>query len=541
MCGYHCLHIMMRVQNLTVFRPFAGSQLGARLLTFVLNVLAARLLSPEEYGISAVQFHLINSSIVFLSREGIRRSCLRSSNTSGAHDSVEDRILSGSLIVIPAGGTMSFLAVLCLLWMGVDPLYTQAALMQCVAAFVEIMSDPFYILATSRMWFGMRTGCEAAASIVKNFVSVWLLTTTSGNMDPMLAMSWGQIAYGGTLFALFSISFYVFDGRCLVLPRKFQLDTCFFSLYGAFSLQALGKLVLAEGSKAVLAIVTSPSVQGVYGLVNNLGSLVVRTLFQPYEEIVFVSFSKQHKADTQAALEHQATLLSRLSQIVCIIGGFSACFGPCYSYVALRVLYGETWASSDAPAALGLYSVYVALLALNGTLEAFLHGVADRNSLFQNNIVLVVTSLLHMCLSVMTVNVYGALGLLLADGINMILRIFYCCYFMVSYFQKIGGLRRVRLVPSTTIMLALSICFVCSKVSQAVWLPESLDGRYDGALLDVIPHVSRLKTLDLPVRIIGHVSVGVALVCAVLGTVAVSMDIRGAIRDIKNPSEKKMQ
>jgi oligosaccharide translocation protein RFT1 len=521
-----------------IFSLDAGSQLGARLLTFVLNVLAARLLSPEEYGISAVQFHLINSSIVFLSREGVRRSCLRVSQGCGKEKKdVEDRIVSGSLMVIPAGVVITLLGAMFLMWKGFDPVYTHAAVMQCVAALIEIVSDPFYILATSRMWFGMRTGCEAFASIVKNFVSVWLLATMSPKMDPTLAMSWGQLAYSISLLFCFSISFLIFDGRCLVVPKHFVLDVSFFPLYGAFSLQALGKLVLAEGSKAVLAIVTSPAVQGVYGLVNNLGSLVVRTLFQPYEEIVFVSFSTQEKATNVAALEHQATLLSRLTQVVCIIGGLSACFGPSYSYVALRILYGEAWASSEAPAALGLYSIYVALLAMNGTLEAFLHGVADRTSLFHNNIVLIVTSLLHMGLSVLSVRTYGARGLLVADSANMILRILYCCWYMKSYFKTIGGLKRVRLLPSMPILLLLGFSFVCSKVSQAVWLPETLHGRYQETLMNVWDPY-KFGTWDLSTRIMGHVSVGIVLLCALFATIAVSMDIKGAVSDIRSTRAK---
>ena len=32
--------------------------------------------------------------------------------------------------------------------------------------------------------------------------------------------------------------------------------------------------------------------QGVYGLVTNLGSLVVRLLFQPFEEAAFLAFSR---------------------------------------------------------------------------------------------------------------------------------------------------------------------------------------------------------------------------------------------------------
>lgn len=61
---------------------------------------------------------------------------------------------------------------------------------------------------------------------------------------------------------------------------------------GRCALQAAEKLVLAEGSKMVMAVAQSAYDQGVYGLVANLGSLVVRTLFQPFEEAAFTAFSK---------------------------------------------------------------------------------------------------------------------------------------------------------------------------------------------------------------------------------------------------------
>jgi len=42
----------------------------------------------------------------------------------------------------------------------------------------------------------------------------------------------------------------------------------------------------------VLVAVESALNQGVYGLVSNLGSLVVRILFQPFEEAAFAAFSR---------------------------------------------------------------------------------------------------------------------------------------------------------------------------------------------------------------------------------------------------------
>ena len=481
-----------------------GSQLLTRVFTFVLNIIIARSLSLANYGVSAVQFHLINSSIVFLAREGVRRSCLRSSSDDAS-------LIAGSLVAIPAGIVLSSAAGFFFHSRG-----NTAAVMQCVAAFVEVLSEPMYILSTSRNWFGMRTGCEAVAMVVKNLVSVWLLNSAAfAWMDPTVAMSWGQVVYGGMLFACLAVGTWIMtlggsvsggsgnvsahtsssSWMAGMIRYVGSIRPAFFSFYATFTLQAIGKLVLAEGSKAVLAVVTSPEVQGVYGLVNNLGSLVVRTLFQPFEELVFVTFSGGGQDDDlKSDKKRQAMLLSSLSQLVCVVGGIMATFGPSYSYVALRILYGERWASSDAPRALGLYSIYVALLAMNGTLEAFLHGVADQKNLLKNNVALILASLAHMGLSVAAVRTHGAAGLLAADGINMMLRIAYSCIFVNGYFKEVcGGWRGVGLAPSLRIISALALASALSRASEAVFL------RGEATLARIARHVGTGAILLLAV------------------------------------------
>ncbi len=58
------------------------------------------------------------------------------------------------------------------------------------------------------------------------------------------------------------------------------------------ALQAGVHLLQTEGSKMVMALCQSSYNQGVYGLVTNLGSLVVRTIFFPVEEAAFRAFSR---------------------------------------------------------------------------------------------------------------------------------------------------------------------------------------------------------------------------------------------------------
>jgi hypothetical protein len=45
---------------------------------FVLNLLIARQLAEEDFVLYVIQFHLLVTTILFISREGIRHPCLRS-------------------------------------------------------------------------------------------------------------------------------------------------------------------------------------------------------------------------------------------------------------------------------------------------------------------------------------------------------------------------------------------------------------------------------------------------------------------------------
>lgn len=493
-----------------------GSQLLTRIVTFVLNVAIARSLSTASYGVAAVQFHLINSSIVFLAREGVRRSCMRSSQDDAA-------LVAGSLVALPAGFLLAIAAGLFF-----HARHNTPAVMQCLAAFIEVLSEPMYVYATSKGWFAMRTGCEAAAMVAKNVASVWLLHAASNDRGTFetfetfetMAVSWGQVVYGCVLLGCFVVGTWV--ARAGNLPKvsdikHLRVSGSFYTFYATFTFQAMGKLVLAEGSKAVLAVVTSPAVQGIYGLVNNLGSLVVRTLFQPFEELVFVTFSHARDTGRKDEREKQRLLLSNLMETVCIVGGIVAAFGPSYAYVALRLLYGPRWASSDAPRALGYYSIYVALLAVNGTLEAFLHGVADQKNLMKNNVALILASLAHMGLSVAMVRAHGAVGLLVADGVNMMLRIAYSCAFVDAYFKKeCGGLRGTGLTPSWQIMLSLGVAGAAARASEGVFLSVG----------QVAVDQSTPSLIDMG----RHVGVGCVLLAAVLIVILRNSNVARSLR-----------
>ena len=447
--------------------------------------------------------------------------------------------------------------------------FHSAILLQGLAAFLELCSEPFYILSTVRLWFGIRVGTEAAATLAKNILTLLLLMYGSGTstsnlaVSPALAFSWGQVAYGSVTLLVFSTYFAFFassekkktSGK---QKDKYIIDRSILSICGTFSLQAAGKLLLAEGSKAVLATATALQEQGVYGLVNNLGSLVVRTVFQPYEEVAFVAFSRNDSSsngsskgggekDEDAAkmvkmTKEKGVLLGALTQGIALLGLVAAAFGPAYSYIVVLILYGRTWADSGAPQTLALYSSYIALLAINGTLEAFVHATADQRQLRQTNAVLVALSLCHMGVSVGGVKIAGGMGLLVADGVNMGLRIGYCMWFISRGGHLVvedgggdGGNtmpKIVRLLPQRQTLMALGGACVVTLVSQAVFMPVET---HSASLLLPLP-LSLWSRHGLVGGALLHLGVGVLCLIAV-GVVAMKNESQVVGQWKKNKSK----
>ena len=200
-----------------------------------------------------MQFHLINTTILFIAREGFRRACLRIDQSAAG---ASRRVLRIAALTVPAGAVLATgvtAALLHSVGSSGDAAYRQALLMQgdmaaavalgpacsqlwllplpCraarrtrpppplpaylapapapagLAAFVEVLSEPLYILASTRLLFGLRVGVETAAMTAKGVLTLALVRHSPGSMPPAIAFSWGQLAYAGVTLAGYAAYF----------------------------------------------------------------------------------------------------------------------------------------------------------------------------------------------------------------------------------------------------------------------------------------------------------------------------------------------
>ncbi|KAI6676210.1 hypothetical protein NL676_037006 [Syzygium grande] len=171
-----------------------------------------------------------------------------------------------------------------------------------------------------------------------------------------------------------------------------------------------------------------------------------------------------------------------------LIGLIFIAFGPSYSYSLIRLLCGQKWSDGEAPTVLRYYCIYIFFLAMNGTSEAFLHAVADENQLKRSNDMLLVFSSIYVVLNIMLIKSTGAVGLLMANSLNMLLRIIYSATFIKKYFQDSSSFSFHECFPSGSTVLLLS--GLATLTSEKIFLDKENFWPLFFCWVDLLLHIS---------------------------------------------------
>lgn len=175
-------------------------QISSRALTFALNQILLRFLSPTLLG-AAVQLELYVISAHHFARESLRVACQRQPK-SGIQSVV-------NLSYLAIAGGIPIVLALAQWYLSTrypDVPYFVEALRICeLAAVVELFSEPAFVAVQQKMLYKTRAAAEASAVVVKTFSTAGLVFWSQYQSLELgvLPFAVGELAYCSTLTVVY--------------------------------------------------------------------------------------------------------------------------------------------------------------------------------------------------------------------------------------------------------------------------------------------------------------------------------------------------
>ncbi len=461
-------------------------QVVSRAIAFVANQLLLRFLTAQLLGV-ATQLEVYYLSVIFFARESLRVAIQRqdtlgptegksatptsSKDTSSkdgkatANKSAQAVVNLGYLSIalgIPLALTFGYLYLnsLSTSTLVSTPNLVLSLYIYALAAVVELISEPAFVVMQIRLQFGTRATAESIATFARCVVTlgaaIW--GARKGLDIGVLPFALGQLSYGAGLLLV-----YTWYGAGLakregfsLLPQRLTTPSFAVSYFyrptlqlaTSMQAQSIVKHILTQGDTFLVSILSTPTAQGVYALANNYGGLVARLLFQPIEESSRSYFSRllapsssstaSSPVPSAQSARQASTDLQSLLKLYSLLSLIITTLGPTAAPLLLSLIAGPKWAGSGAGTCLSAYMFYIPLLAFNGVAEAFVASVASEKEVHRQSAWMGAFSLGFAGAGFMFLRVLGmgAVGLVVANSINMACRIVWCGVFITGYFKR---------------------------------------------------------------------------------------------------------
>ncbi|KAK4186744.1 oligosaccharide translocation protein RFT1 [Podospora australis] len=465
-------------------------QIISRAITFIANQVLLRFLTAQLLGVST-QLEVYYLSVIFFARESLRVAIQRQDSSSSSslsspdaksnNDNNENQQNKSAQAVVNLGYLSILLGIplsAIFGWMYLNSL-SQTTLdsapnlvlslyIYAAASILELLSEPAFVVMQNRLQFGTRAAAESVATFLRCTITLGsaVYSSRQGFEAGVLPFALGQLSYG---FGLLLV--YVWNSSGLatrenfsLLPRRISslskekeatgkkeefklgyLHKPTLTLASSLQSQSILKHILTQGDTFLVSILSTPTAQGVYALANNYGGLLARLVFQPIEESSRSYFSRllspssspdEKKTEESQRRKTAAESLTSLLKLYTLLSTVIISLGPSAAPLLLSLIAGPKWLNSGAGECLAAYMYYIPLLAINGVAEAFVSSVASGKEVHRQSAWMGAFSLIFATAGFVFLRVLdmGAIGLVVANSINMACRIVWCGAFISKWF-----------------------------------------------------------------------------------------------------------
>ncbi|XP_040577169.1 man(5)GlcNAc(2)-PP-dolichol translocation protein RFT1 [Lepeophtheirus salmonis] len=467
-----------------------------RIITFILNIFILRHTSKDVLGIVNVRFNLLDDTILFLSREAFRRSCLK---IPVGHR--WKRIINVIWLGVPI--TLFWSCLLGSIWIKLLTLpknfedqYISGVYYIICSTWIQSFSEVFFVIGQAYFFAKLRATADFLWILVRCLVFASAVYT-----NPDSAIAWGgKSHFIATLcYTLIYVLYFTWYSRFRpterrdpfpfksikeFIPQKGGFEWERLRLALSFYKQGMLKMILTEGERYLMTFfdLLNFAEQGVFDAVSNLGSLAARFVFRNIEEGAFLYFnqilsrnadtrgevSKDQKEKEKEAGKHLYLLLRGMT----LIGLIFVTFGFSYSHFLLHLYGGINLSSGVGPFLLRTHCVLVLFLAINGVAECFVFAKMSQSEIDSFNFKMICISGIFLSSAIVFVKIFGAPGFIFANIFNFALRITHHTFFISNKFSD--GLNPIRgMFPPKDIIFVLFLSGIICSLSEVLIYPSS--------------------------------------------------------------------
>ncbi|CAR30375.1 Oligosaccharide translocation protein RFT1 [Lachancea thermotolerans] len=459
------------------------SQLFSKIVTFILNTLLVRYLSPRVFGINAFLEFLL-STVLFFSREAIRMSTLRIKSPVAASSATEDdpetddagpgvlqTAINFAYIPLCIGVPLSLVLIG---WQYSNlneyflslPYFKLSIAMIWLSIIFELLNEPFFVVNQLMLNYKVRSQLESIAVVVSciaNFSIVYvyenkfngsgiaLHDATKQEGIAILAFAVSKLVHSTALLCC-----YYYDYLTRLAPAKkfnispskvqlsagtqpYYLQSEVLQHFKKVYLQLCFKHLLTEGDKLIINSMCSVEEQGIYSLLSNYGSLLTRLLFAPIEESLRLFLARLLSVTSTKNTKLSMDVLVNLTKFYLYLSLLILVFGPTNSPFLLQFLIGSKWSSTSVLDTIQVYCLYLPFLSINGIFEAFFQSVASGEDILRQSYFMIASSGVFLLSCWLLISQYkmSLEGLIFSNIINMLLRIGFCGRFINAFYKRV--------------------------------------------------------------------------------------------------------
>ncbi|KAK0084300.1 hypothetical protein PV325_007295 [Microctonus aethiopoides] len=489
-------------------------QIFCRGITFLLNAFVIRHVGEEVLGVMNVRLLLLESMILFLSREPFFKACLTNSvNHNWA------QVINLLWLTIPICVFISTLFTY--IWLftlttteQLPPYYTFAVLAVAISCIIYLLSLNIQLVSSSFLFVKFKIIVDTSTIGFRTVIFILIILHRPENA--LLAFGIAQLAamIFHTLAHYIYFYWYIqqlnnkrlklkkheendemtinsgdngfpFKSLKEFLPCQLQNKDSHFNenltvLTWSFFRQSILMQILTEGERIIMTIlpILTFAEQGSYDIVNNLGSLAARFIFRPIEDSAYFYFTQTIERDNSLnnqnpeKVRESVNVLKHLLSTVTSVGLVILVFGQSYSSTLLW-LYGGAKLTATLPVLLmRAHCLAVLLLGINGVTECYTNATADSKHINKSNFIMIYQSIAFLLASYIFAMWLGPVGFIFGNCVNMSLRIYHSITFinrrhLDNDYKPLSGL-----VPKPIFSGCLTASAIVTTISQIYLIPD---------------------------------------------------------------------